>query len=149
MQQVYDWDTNKISFISSGDLKFDLELRGEKNIVSGTSASGKTLLCNIIAGIKGDLNSVKQYEATNIYLANQNSLEGIRAQENKLIIMDRADLLLDAGMVDFINHDYKNRYLLFLRKPMGLEITPNHFAEMVFSDDTFKLRYLFSVGGWC
>ena len=47
------------------------------------------------------------------------------------------------------NKDIKNRYLIFVRKPMGLEVTPNHFAEFIRVNNTICIKYMFDIKGWC
>ncbi len=148
MKQIYDWESNTLNLLSPEGYRFSMKFRGDKTIVSGASASGKTLLCNMIRSIANDLNRFKLYSAGNIFIADFNNKEKIKEQEGKFIVIDRADLILNDEIVMFINSDCKNRYLLFSRKSMGIKLTPNYFAEMQFDGDTFGLRYLFNAWGW-
>lgn len=58
MKKVYDWETNRIEFDDKDGNIYNLQLRGNVNIVVGDSASGKTLLCNKIMNIARDKNIV-------------------------------------------------------------------------------------------
>jgi len=149
MKQIYDWEKNRLNFVSPEGYSFDLKFNGNKTIVNGASASGKTMLCDKVRNIINDLNGFKVYGADNIFLVDLNNIDKIQKQTDKLVIIDRAGLILNDYIVKLINNDRRNRYLLFLRKPMGIEITPNHFAEMFFEENTLKLKYLFNVWGWC
>jgi hypothetical protein len=144
-KQIYNWESNIIDFVDVNENKFYFQLKGNKTIISGMSASGKTLLCTRIKQIIDDRNiSMKPYNADNVFVVTQDNIEKIYKQQNKLIIMDRADLLITDRLVKHINSDFSNRYLLFLRKPVGIELSPNHFAELYKDDDnSLKLKYDF------
>lgn len=150
MQQSYDWDNNIIQFEDKYTNKFKIQLKGRVTIVTGDSASGKTLLCSRLKNIKHDKNiSNQKYRADNILLVNEDNIGGITNQKQKLIIIDRADQVLTDDIVDNINRDGDNRYLIFTRKPTGLTVTPNHFAEMQLINGELTLQYQFNVRGWC
>ncbi len=150
MQQSYDWNNNIIQFEDKYCNKFNLQLRGKITIVTGDSASGKTLLCNKLKSIKHDKNLSKQiYRADNIFLVNDDNIDALINQKKKLIIIDRAEQILTSDIVDSINQDKDNRFLIFTRKPIGIIATPNHFAEMQLINGELTLQYKFNVRGWC
>lgn len=52
-------------------------------------------------------------------------------------------------MVEIINADRgDNRYLIFLRKPMGIELSPNYFGTLCKKDGELQLEYECYVRGW-
>lgn len=150
MKQCYDWDDNLLSFTDINDNAFYLKLKGNKTIVSGKSATGKSLLCDILKNYTDDNNTgLKPYNADNIFIANKDNRDKISAQKKKLIIIDRAEFILTREIIDTINRDRGiNRYLIFLRKPLGIELSPNHFAVLKKEGNQITLEYEFDVKGW-
>lgn len=149
MRQCYNWDDNVLRFTDVNDNRFNFEFKGNKTIVSGESASGKTLTCNMLTKFRRDSNKMKPYDSDNIFILNEDNKDKIIDQDGKLIIIDRAELMLDSNLVDFINRDRgKNRYLIFLRKPIGIELSPNHFAELINNNGEISLQYEYDVKGW-
>ena len=58
-------------------------------------------------------------------------------------------VILDEQMVEIINADRgDNRYLIFLRKPMGIELSPNYFGTLCKKDGELQLEYECYVRGW-
>lgn len=149
MKTVYDWDTNTIDFSDKYKNHYYLQLRGNKNIIKGNSGTGKSYLYNKINKIKQRLDSTSNYDADNLFLLNKDNVEKLGTFKNKLIIIDNAELLLDERAVDIINMDDDNRYLIFARVPLGIDLSPNHQADLVQEGDTTVLKYRFDVKGWC
>ena len=139
--QVYDWENNLINFTDCNGINFYIQLKGNKNIVTGKAGTGKTLMCT----------RLKELQADNVYVADAGNISEIVEVKDKLIVIDRADIILDKTMVKAVNNDSSNRYLIFARKPLGIEVTPNHFAEFQFDYDKRQvtINYLFDVKGWC
>lgn len=156
MIQCYDWEENTLKLETSTGFKFNLKIKGKKTIVQGESATGKTMLCNTISQLQKSLNSkeLSRYDFDNILIINQNNIEEIRTANHKLIIIDRADLILrlNEPIIEFINSDRseKNRYLIFSRVPLGIELSPNYFADMIVNEEDreITLHYKFNVKGW-
>ncbi|MBO5259896.1 MAG: hypothetical protein J6B26_05895 [Agathobacter sp.] len=151
MENCYNWERNILKFADKNENKFNLKFKGDKTIVSGDSATGKTLICTLLSNISKDKNkSLKPYNADNVFILTDDNVEKLVDQKNKLIIIDRAEFILNDKIVDYINHDRENRYLLFLRKAMGIDLSPNHFAELKKDnkDNETVLEYLFDIKGW-
>lgn len=149
MESCYNWERNILNFADKNGNRFNLKFKGNKTIVSGDSATGKTLICTLLNNISKDKNrSLKPYSADNVFILSEDNVEKLEYQENKLIIIDRAEFLLTDKIVDFINVDRENRYLLFLRKAMGIDLSPNHFAELKKKDKEIILEYAFDIEGW-
>ena len=69
MQQCYDWQSNVLKFTDVNGNKYNLKFRGNKTIVHGDSATGKSLLCTMLKSYINDNNnaSFKPYNADNIF----------------------------------------------------------------------------------
>ena len=121
------------------------------HILHGDSATGKSLLCTMLKSYINDNNnaSFKPYNADNIFIVSKDNKDKLSLQKGKLIIIDRAELILDEQMVEIINADRGyNRYLIFLRKPMGIELSPNYFGTLCKKDGELQLEYECYVRGW-
>ena len=148
MESCYNWENNILKFTDKNGNRFNLEFKGEKTIVSGDSATGKTLICTLLNNISKDKNkSLKPYHADNVFVLSDDNIEKLPNQKNKLVIIDRAELILNDAIVRYINSDRENRYLLFLRKAIGIELSPNHFAELKKNENETVLEYTFDVKG--
>lgn len=151
MEKCYNWSSNTLKFSDKNNNKFNLSFKGNKTIVFGASATGKTFLCTSIEKIIKDKNNLlKPYNADNIFILTEDNYEKLKLQEEKLIIIDRAEFILNEDIVNYINKDNNNRYLIFLRKAMGIELSPNHFAELKMDKNTKEivLDYEFNIKGW-
>lgn len=149
MIECYDWEDNRIYLKDTYNNIFDIKLRGDKVIVRGNSGTGKTLLYNAIDVIQRNKNKMSKYAASNIILINEQNIRNIKDYENKLIIIDRGDIIINEEVTDVINSDFgTNRYLVFVRKYVGIELSPNYYANMVNDKKTLRLNYLFNVKGW-
>lgn len=134
MQQCYDWQSNVLKFTDVNGNKYNLKFRGNKTIVHGDSATGKSLLCTMLKSYINDNNnaSFKPYNADNIFIVSKDNKDKLSLQKGKLIIIDRAELILDEQMVEIINADRGyNRYLIFLRKTYGNRVVTELFRDVV------------------
>lgn len=148
--ECYNWKENRIYFKDLNGITFNIRLKGEKTVVNGASATGKTYLCSSIDTLSKDKNT-GGYNTDNIFILNSDNMNEIEKKSNKLIIIDRADYILSRELVRFINmNDGDNRYLIFARKGLGLEISPNYYASMKLDNITkeISISYKFNVKGW-
>ena len=146
----YNWDTNELKFIDKDKNNFNIKLRGNKQIICGDSSTGKSLLVSRLLQFSHNKNKTfRTYTTDNIFIVMPENIRYIEEQQDKLIVIDRADLMLTPKIVDSINLDRGyNRYLIIGRVFKGLEISPNYYAHMIEKDKTFELKYLYSVRGW-
>lgn len=149
MKTIYDWDTNTLEFEDKYKNHYFLQLKGNKNVIKGSSGTGKTYLYNKLNNVKQRLDGTSNYDANNLFMLNRDNLEKLPTLKNRLIIIDNAELLLDDQTIETINMDDNNRYLIFARVPLGIEISPNHQADLVQENGKTVLRYRFNVKGWC
>ena len=107
MKQCFDWNNNILNISDLNDNVFNLKFKGLKTIVTGKSATGKSLLCSIIREIQNDKNIVgKKYDASNLFLVTEENMYNIKNIQDKLIIIDRADIILDSEVINMINNDW-------------------------------------------
>lgn len=151
MEKCFDWNLG-LHLKYNENLEFKLWFKGFKTIISGESGSGKSLLYNKIKELQEDnLNPdwLRKYDVGNIVLYNRDSLDKIKKLKKNLIIVDRADLILDEEMVSWINYDCGyNKYLIFSRKPLGIDLSPNYFGEFINVNGVIQIKYEFDVRGW-
>lgn len=133
MQEIYDWNANKIHYETKDGLVIDFQLRDRITVISGESATGKTLLCNFIRKVANNKNKTKDYCATNIIIIDTTNINLMYEIKHKLFIIDNAEITLSKKDIDFIDNNsyyYENRYLVMARDIVGFSISPNHFAEI-------------------
>jgi IstB-like ATP binding protein. len=149
MLNAYDWDTNTLEIKDKYKNHFILQLRGNRNIIKGESGTGKSFLNNFLYNAKHNQNINKRYNTDNLFILNMDNKSELDRIKGKLIIIDRADLILTDDDVETINQDHDNRYLLFAREPLGIELSPNHQADLITDKGITFLKYRFNVKGWC
>lgn len=96
-------------------------------ILTGMSATGKT----------ASFSFIKECMAVNPkilclnYLDYQKNIKDMISHENgKLIVIDNADILLDADTRKYISLDDKNQYLIIGRNPQDLFATKENLFEL-------------------
>ena len=151
MNNYYDWEKNVIHVQDTLENEFEFQLRGNIVIVDGASATGKSMFTSIVSALT--LNNVyTDDELQNVIVIDKNTKERILNQKRKLIIIDRAEYVFDntedSNIIEFINSDISNRYLLFARGPLDIHISPNYYAEIVRENNKFILEYAFNIKGW-
>ncbi len=149
MKQCYNWENNILDFIDINSNRYLLSFKGNKTVVQGKSGTGKTLICTMLTNIIDDDNVIlRPYSADNIFIASKKDVDKVFEQSKKLIIIDRAEFILNQQLVTFINQDRINRYLIFSRKPIGLAVSPNYFATLYNNNGCLQLNYEFDEVGW-
>ena len=133
MQQCYDWQSNVLKFTDVNGNKYNLKFRGNKTIVHGDSATGKSLLCTMLKSYINDNNnaSFKPYNADNIFIVSKDNKDKLSLQKGKLIIIDRAELILDEQMVEIINADRGDNRPDIFKKTYGNRVVTELFRDVV------------------
>lgn len=147
MHSVYDRNSRVLSISGKNSVSYELFIRKDIVIVSGESASGKSMLCGMISDAKSDKNPVASYDVSNIVILSGDNLPLLTGFEKKLIIIDEAHLLLREEHIEYINASRNVRFLVFDRVPIGLNVTPNGKADLVCEDGVFRLKYRYDVKG--
>jgi hypothetical protein len=150
MRECYSWETNTLDFKDLNGIRYHLKFKGTKTIIGGETATGKTIICNKLLDIIYDDNiGMKPYNASNIFILTRENRKLLCEQSQKLVIIDRAEMILNESEIEFINNDTSiNRYLLFARAPLGVYLSPNYFAEIVHNGTDVEISYLFDERGW-
>ena len=121
-QMVYD----EIKFKAdpfSYDLKFDDRI----TLVGGDSGTGKTVLY----GMLEDLRMTEEYRSIKLFNYKTDGFFGQLTQcKNRFIVIDNADILIDDEVRRFINFEFSNQYMLFLRNCDGLNVSDKSFRVM-------------------
>lgn len=144
---MYDFDNNRLYFETKDGIIFDLNMRKNKCIVRGNSGTGKTYICDYISAIQQSYNALP-YKYENVFILNRLNIYELQHQTNKLIIIDRGDLIINDDIKEFINTKDNNNYLIFARSVLGIDASPNYYAELCLKDNVVHLEYSFSERGW-
>lgn len=144
---MYNFKSNVLDIVTKNHLHFNFKMRGKITIVSGYSGTGKTFVSNYLREMTSSKN-VADKEFKDVFVLNSDNCSSIFTKESKLIVIDRAELLLTPEIVDFINSDYKNKYLIFARGTIGINASPNYYATINKSGNEFCLQYDFDEKGW-
>ena len=116
---------------------YDLTFDDRITLVGGDSATGKTVLYEMLE----DLRLTDKYKA--IKLFNYKSdylLESIKQCKGNFIVMDNADILVDDDVRKFINFEFSNQYMLFLRNCDGLNVSDKSFKVLKFEQNRITLE---------
>lgn len=106
----------------------DFKFTNNITVLTGDSGSGKT----------ASFSFIKECMAVNPSIMCLNYLDYhrdiasiIKSAENKLIVIDNADVLLDDDIRKYIALDDKNQYLIIGRNPKNLFTTRENLFELV------------------
>ena len=131
-----------IDFTDKNGVHFGVNLPGRVTVLSGDSATGKTLLWHRLktqAIIDEDTLGVK--DIIEIFTSDRNNdLEMVRHLKGKLIIIDNGDILLHGhkDLADYINCDFDNQYLIFSRGDTGISTNPKYRGKMIANGKEIK-----------
>ena len=112
----------------------------EKNnitILMGDSGTGKSAIFSFIRECAIANPKIMCFN----YLDYQkNIIELIGKAEGNLIVIDNADILIDDDIRKFINFEFSNQYMLFLRNCDGLNVSDKSFKVLHFDDNKITLE---------
>lgn len=143
---MYNFENNYLEVKIKTGIEYKLQMRGHISVLNGASSTGKTFLCDYISTIQQGMDFDKEFE--NVVILNLSNRDIIFNQKQKLIIIDRAEMLLTPEMINFINNDRENNYLIIARGVTGIRVTPNYVATLERNGNTFSLKYKFNRRGW-
>lgn len=116
---------------------YDLVFEDRITLVGGDSGTGKTVLYQILE----DLRLTDQYR--NIKLFNyksDNLLDSIKQCRESFIVIDNADILIDDNIRRFINFEFSNQYMLFIRNCDGLNVSDKSFKVLQLQNNKITLE---------
>lgn len=117
----------------SYDLLFDDRI----TLVGGDSGTGKTVLYEMLE----DLRLTDPYKAIKLFNYKSDDFkETLKQCKNMFVVVDNADILIDDDVRRFINFEFSNQYMLFLRNCDGLNVSDKSFKILKLEDDTLTLQ---------
>ena len=106
---------------------YDLAFNDRITLVGGDSGTGKTVLY----GMLEDLRLTDEYKGIKLFnYKSDNLLESMKKCRDNFIVIDNADILMDDDIRRFINFEFSNQYMLFLRNCDGLNVSDKSFKVL-------------------
>lgn len=116
---------------------YDLVFEDRITLVGGDSGTGKTVLYEMLE----DLKLTNEYHALKLFnYKSENILENLEKCRNNFIVIDNADILIDDDIRRFINFEFSNQYMLFLRNCDGLNVSDKSFKVLKLEDNKITLE---------
>ena len=116
---------------------YDLEFDDRITLVGGDSGTGKTVLYEMLE----DLKLTDQYRAIKLFNYRTENVEDRLVEcKNSFIVVDNADILIDDDIRRFINFEFSNQYMLFLRNCDGLNVSDKSFKVLVSKGNKIMLE---------
>ena len=127
---------NKIVF-QADPFSYNLVFDDRITLVGGDSGTGKTVLYDMLE----DLRQTEEYNAIKLFNYKSEDVSGkLKQCRNNFIVIDNADILMDDEMRRFINFEFSNQYMLFLRNCDGLNVSDKSFKIMKFENNMITLE---------
>ena len=127
---------NNITF-KADPFSYDLIFDERITLVGGDSGTGKTVLYEILE----DLRLTDQYKAIKMFnYKSDNLLEAVKQCKDNFIVIDNADILINDEIRRFINFEFSNQYMLFLRNCDGLNVSDKSFKVLKLEDNRITLE---------
>ena len=116
---------------------YNLEFDDRIVLVGGDSGTGKTVLYEMLE----DLRLTDEYKAIKLFnYKSDNLLESIKQCRDNFIVIDNADILIDDDVRRFINFEFSNQYMLFLRNCDGLNVSDKSFKVLQLDNNRITLE---------
>ncbi len=116
---------------------YDLVFGDRITLVGGDSGSGKTVLYEILE----DLRLTDEYRAIKLFnYKSDNLFDSIIQCRDSFIVIDNADILMNDEIRKFINFEFSNQYLLFLRNCDGLNVSDKSFKVLKLDHNRITLE---------
>lgn len=116
---------------------YDLVFDDRITLVGGDSGTGKTVLYEMLE----DLRLTEKYRAVKLFnYKSDNLLETMKQYRNNFIVIDNADIMISDDIRRFINFEFSNQYMLFLRNCDGLNVSDKSFKVMKLDNNKITLE---------
>ena len=116
---------------------YDLVFDDRITLVGGDSGTGKTVLYEMLE----DLRLTDEYQAIKLFNYKSDALlESMQQCRGRFIVIDNADILIDDEVRRFINFEYSNQYMLFLRNCDGLNVSDKSFKVLKLDNNRITLE---------
>ena len=116
---------------------YDLVFDDRITLVGGDSGTGKTVLYEMLE----DLRLTDEYKAIKLFnYKSDDLLESMKQCRDRFIVIDNADIIVDDEVRRFINFDFSNQYMLFLRNCDGLNVSDKSFKVLKLNNNRITLE---------
>ena len=116
---------------------YDLVFDDRITLVGGDSGTGKTVLYEMLE----DLRLTDEYQAIKLFNYKSDALlESMQQCRGRFIVIDNADILIDDEVRRFINFEFSNQYMLFLRNCDGLNVSDKSFKVLKLDNNRITLE---------
>ena len=116
---------------------YDLVFDDRITLVGGDSGTGKTVLYEMLE----DIRLTDEYKAIKLFnYKSDKLLESIEQCRDNFIVIDNADILIDDVIRRFINFEFSNQYMLFLRNCDGLNVSDKSFKVLSLDNNRITLK---------
>ncbi|MCM1083069.1 MAG: ATPase [Clostridium sp.] len=116
---------------------YDLVFDDRITLVGGDSGTGKTVLYEIME----DLRLTDPYKAIKLFnYKSDNFLELVKQCRDNFIVIDNVDILITDEVRKFINFEFSNQYMLFLRNCDGLNVSDKSFKVLKLDNNRITLE---------
>lgn len=116
---------------------YDLVFDDRITLVGRDSGTGKTVMYEMLE----DLRLTDDYKAIKLFnYKSDNFLESVKKCKDSFIVIDNADILIDDDIRRFINFEFSNQYMLFLRNCDGLNVSDKSFKVLKLEDNMITLE---------
>ena len=116
---------------------YHLEYDDRITLVGGDSGTGKTVLYEMLE----DLRLTDEYKAIKLFnYKSDDLLESMKQCRDRFIVIDNADILIDDEVRRFINFEFSNQYMLFLRNCDGLNVSDKSFKVLKLDNNRITLE---------
>lgn len=106
-------------------------------LVGGDSGTGKTVLYEILE----DLRLTTEYKKIKLFnYKSDNLLESLKQCRDSFIVIDNADILINDDVRRFINFEFSNQYMLFIRNCDGLNVSDKSFKVLQLDNGKITLE---------
>lgn len=149
MIDLYDFE-NGILKVDCRVLSYDLNIRPNITVISGESGTGKSLLANYLEGLKyaNVYNKCLDINVNVLSYTYEFLKDEVIRRPSTLVVIDRADLILNEEDIEFIRCDDNHHYLIFARTCHNFGISPNYFGDFVITGNRVTINYHFSEPCW-
>ncbi len=127
---------NNIHF-KADPYSYDLSFEDRITLVGGDSATGKTVLYELLEDVK----QTNEYNAIKLFNYKTDDIcDAVTKCRNNFIVIDNADILIDDEIRRFINFEFSNQYMLFLRNCDGLNVSDKSFKVLKLENNIISLK---------
>jgi archaellum biogenesis ATPase FlaH len=127
----------KIISFKAAPFSYDLVFEDRITLVGGDSGTGKTVLYEMLE----DLRLTDEYKAIRLFnYKSDNLLETIKQYRDSFIVIDNADILMNDEVRRFVNFEFSNQYMLFLRNCDGLNVSDKSFKVLKLDNNRITLE---------